>query len=88
MAQGAHVFPLTISQEPLPFSPLALVAGQLRIIGVGIANTNSQRAMLSFAAKHGVKPQIEKFPLNAAGVTEAMQKLRDGNMRYRGVLVL
>jgi D-arabinose 1-dehydrogenase-like Zn-dependent alcohol dehydrogenase len=43
--------------------------------------------MLRFAAKHGVKPQIEKFPMTQAGITEAMEKLRNGKMRYRGVVV-
>jgi D-arabinose 1-dehydrogenase-like Zn-dependent alcohol dehydrogenase len=43
--------------------------------------------MLAFAAKNGIKPQIEKFPMTQAGITEAMQKLRDGGMRYRGVLI-
>jgi len=43
--------------------------------------------MLAFAAKHGIKPQIERFPMTHDGVTEAMQKLREGKMRYRGVLV-
>jgi hypothetical protein len=27
------------------------------------------------------------FPLNKEGVEEAMQTLRDGKMRYRGVLI-
>jgi len=44
--------------------------------------------MLKFAATHNIKPQIETFPMTQAGVTEAMQKLRDGKMRYRGVLVV
>jgi D-arabinose 1-dehydrogenase-like Zn-dependent alcohol dehydrogenase len=82
------VFPLTISPETLPFSPLTLIMGGLRVFGSGLAPVASARAMLEFAAKHGVKPQIEKFPMTQAGVTEAMQKLRDGKMRYRGVLVV
>jgi D-arabinose 1-dehydrogenase-like Zn-dependent alcohol dehydrogenase len=27
-----------------------------------------------------------EFPLNVDGITDAMQTLRDGKMRYRGVL--
>jgi D-arabinose 1-dehydrogenase-like Zn-dependent alcohol dehydrogenase len=73
--------------ESLNFSPLSLIAGGLTVIGYGLAPTASVRAMLAFAAKHGIKPQIEKFPMTQDGVTEAMQKLRDGKMRYRGVLV-
>ena len=61
--------------------------GNISIVGSGVADTASMRVMLEFAAKHGIKPQIEKFPLTLTGVKDAMQKLRDGKMRYRGVLV-
>ena len=43
--------------------------------------------MLQFAALHNIKPQIEKFELSEAGIVEALDKLRSGKMRYRGVLV-
>lgn len=43
--------------------------------------------MLEFAAAHGIKPQIEKFPLPQKGITEAMEHLKAGKMRYRGVVV-
>jgi D-arabinose 1-dehydrogenase-like Zn-dependent alcohol dehydrogenase len=78
---------LTISTEALQLSPLALIGASVSVIGSGLAPTASMRTMLDFAAKHGVKPQIEKFEMTQAGITEAMQKLRDGKMRYRGVLV-
>lgn len=81
------MFPLTISMEAMQIPALALIAGSISICGSAVASTGSIRAMLAFAAKNGTKPQIEKFALTQAGVTEAMQKLRDGEMRYRGVLV-
>ncbi|OAA49328.1 alcohol dehydrogenase [Metarhizium rileyi] len=34
------------------------------------------------------KPQIEKFPLTKDGVVDAMARLREGKMRYRGKLVV
>ncbi|KAK0389912.1 hypothetical protein NLU13_3485 [Sarocladium strictum] len=88
LAPGAKVYPLTVSQEELGISPLDLIGTAAHIIGSGVAPPDSIRAMLDFAAKHDVKPQIEKFPMSTEGVTEAMQKLRDGKMRYRGVLVV
>jgi D-arabinose 1-dehydrogenase-like Zn-dependent alcohol dehydrogenase len=68
-------------------APVTLVVNAISIIGSAIATNASIQAMLLFAAKHGIKPQIEKFPLNKTGIVEAMQKLREGKMRYRGVLV-
>lgn len=43
--------------------------------------------MLQFAAHHTILPKIETFELNEKGVQAALGKLRDGKMRYRGVLV-
>jgi D-arabinose 1-dehydrogenase-like Zn-dependent alcohol dehydrogenase len=43
--------------------------------------------MLDFAARHEIKPIVMKFPLNVGGIEEAFGKLKDGSMRYRGVLV-
>ena len=73
--------------EYLKVSPLSLLVGNLTVRGISAAPVASVRAMLTFAAKHGIKPQIERFPMTQDGVTEAMQKLREGKMRYRGVLV-
>lgn len=88
MANGAKIYPLTVSMENLDgVSPMNLINGNYSIIGSGVAATASMRAMLDFAARHKVRPQIEKFPMTITGITDAMQKLRDGQMRYRGVLV-
>jgi uncharacterized zinc-type alcohol dehydrogenase-like protein len=40
--------------------------------------------MLRFAARHGISPQTEHFPL--AEVNEAMDHLKAGKPRYRIVL--
>lgn len=45
------------------------------------------REMIEFAGLHGIKLIIEEFPMTVEGITEAMEKLKAGKMRYRGVLV-
>ncbi|KAK4184940.1 NADP-dependent alcohol dehydrogenase [Podospora australis] len=87
LARGAMIFPLTVSTENLKLSPLNLIVQTLRVIGCATAPTASIRAMLRFAAKQGVKPIIEKFPMTLDGINEAMTKLNEGKVRYRGVLV-
>lgn len=67
---------------------LPLVVKQLSLVGSAGANFYSMKAMMDFVAKHGIRPQIEKFPMTQKGVTDAMQKLKDGKMRYRGVVVV
>ena len=64
----------------------AMVGGGYSITGSAGAQVASARAMLDFAAKHGVKPQIEEFPMTQKGITEAMDKVVSGKMRYRGVV--
>lgn len=43
--------------------------------------------MLEFAALHKIAPIVEKFPMTEKGIEEAMKKLDDGKMRYRGVVI-
>ena len=43
--------------------------------------------MLDFAARRGVKPVVQTFPMTEAGIEEAFKALQEGKMRYRGVLV-
>lgn len=42
---------------------------------------------MDFAALHKIEPMMEKFPMTEKGITEAMDKLDKGEMRYRGVLI-
>lgn len=43
--------------------------------------------MLKFAAHHKVTPAIEKFELTEEGIGKAVEKMKSGSIRYRGVLV-
>ncbi len=86
LAPFAKIFPLTISFDAFPVPALPLVVYGYSVIGSGGAHPQSINAMLSFAAKHRVKPAIEKFPMTVEGITAAMKKLEEGKMRYRGVV--
>jgi D-arabinose 1-dehydrogenase-like Zn-dependent alcohol dehydrogenase len=54
---------------------------------VSVASRYIQNRMLAFAARHGFAPIVEKFPMTDKGITEAMEKLEKGDMKYRGVLI-
>ncbi|TVY28775.1 NADP-dependent alcohol dehydrogenase [Lachnellula hyalina] len=41
---------------------------------------------LAFAARHGIKPWIEEFPMSAEGLRNALTALESGKVRYRAVL--
>lgn len=42
---------------------------------------------MDFAAAHGIKPIVERFPMTKEGVEEGMAKLAEGTVRYKAVLV-
>lgn len=87
LAPGATIFPLTISLGELKIPYMPLLGGQLRIQGSIVAARQVQREMLAFAARHSIVPIIEKFDMDVNGITAAMQRLDEGKMRYRGVIV-
>jgi uncharacterized zinc-type alcohol dehydrogenase-like protein len=67
---SATVFPLIIGQKSISGSPLGSPA--------------TIATMLEFAARHGIEPVTETFPMSK--VNDAMEKLRSGKPRYRLVL--
>jgi len=86
MAPTGKIFPLTVDDGDFKIPHMGLVAGGLTIQGSVVAARSVHRHMLEFAALHSIKPIVMEFPLNEEGITEAMDTLRDGKMRYRGVL--
>ncbi|KAJ7497661.1 chaperonin 10-like protein [Mycena latifolia] len=87
MKPTGTIYPLTVSSGDLtmPFKPI--VGLGLTIQGSSIASRAVQRRMLDFATRNRIKPIIERFPLTKSGIEQGMARLREGKMRYRGVLV-
>lgn len=86
LAPNAIIFPLTVAPGDFAIPHMQMVVQGLRIQGSVVAARAVHRKMLAFAALHEIKPIIMEFPLNVEGIEDAMQTLRDGKMRYRGVL--
>lgn len=63
----------------------SVVPAERTVVGSYLGPYRDYDEMLDFAAKHGVKPQVELFP--AADVNVAIAKLRRNEVRYRAVLV-
>jgi len=87
MAPGGTIYPLTVSSDDFKIPYMPILAGELKVQGSLVAARQVQRDMLEFAARHGIKPIIETFPMTVEGITESMKKLEEGKMRYRGVLI-
>ncbi len=71
--------------EPIQFALFPMLVGEKVISSGAVGSPNSIAVMLSFAARHKILPVTETFKFNQ--VNDAIQKLRDGNVRCRAVLV-
>jgi D-arabinose 1-dehydrogenase-like Zn-dependent alcohol dehydrogenase len=87
MAPTSTIFPLTVSFDDFSIPHLPFIQSGIRIQGTIVAARAIQRHMLEFAAQHEIKPIIMEFPMTEEGITKALDTLRDGKMRYRGVLI-
>ena len=70
--------------EPIPVPAFSLIMGQKSVSGSPTGSRGAIDSMLGFAARHGVAPQTEHFPMSR--VNEALDHLRAGKARYRIVL--
>lgn len=81
--QGAIV--LTAADgDTLPIPPGAFVGLQLRVVGSFYGSRQDLREVLDLAARHGIRPTIERYPLDQ--VATAHSRLRQNLVRYRAVL--
>lgn len=86
MAPYGTIVPLMIQFDNLsiPFLPFLLKG--IRFQGSSVGTRLEFRNMLEFAVRHGVKPTIERFPLNLEGIEEAKAMMEGGRLRYKAVL--
>jgi len=61
-----------------------MIGGQRSVGGSPLGSPATIATMLAFAARHGIAPLTETFPMSR--VNDAMEKLRSGKPRYRIVL--
>lgn len=72
--------------DPLDVATIPMLFGQKEISGSPVGSPATLRKMLEFAARHGIEPKTEHFPINE--VNEAFDHLRAGKARFRIVLDL
>lgn len=88
LAPKAKIFPLTIGPGNINLPAMPLLLNGITIQGSVVAPRNVIRRMLAFAARHGIKPQVHKFVMDREGIEEAFEVLKEGKMKFRGVLVV
>ncbi len=87
MAPRSRIYPLTVSSGNLEIPYMLLILQGITVQGSVVATRSVHLDMLAFAARHGINPIIEKFPMTEEGIETAMDKLSKGDMHYRAVLI-
>lgn len=87
LSPRAIIYPLSVADGDFKIPYMPLIAQGITVQGSVVATRSVHRRMLEFADFHQIKPVTEIFELNEKGITEAMEKLDQGNVTYRAVLV-
>ena len=70
--------------EPIPVEAFSLISGRKSVSGSPLGDISTTMKMLEFCARHGIEPQVERFPMSK--VNAAMDHLRAGKARHRIIL--
>jgi uncharacterized zinc-type alcohol dehydrogenase-like protein len=84
LAPNGRMHVVGVIPEPIPVAVFPLIAGQRSISGSPTGSPVGIATMLEFAARHGITPQTEHFPMSR--INDAFQRLEAGKARYRIVL--
>jgi uncharacterized zinc-type alcohol dehydrogenase-like protein len=73
------------AKKPISVSMMSLLPRE-KVIAGGIPGSPTEtNQMLAFAARHGIKPMVETFPISQ--ISQAVDHVRQGKPRFRTVLV-
>jgi uncharacterized zinc-type alcohol dehydrogenase-like protein len=84
LAPNGRLHVVGVVVEPIPVHAMSLILGQRSVSGSPSGSPVGLATMLEFAARHGVTPQTEHFPMSR--INEAFERLEAGKARYRIVL--
>jgi uncharacterized zinc-type alcohol dehydrogenase-like protein len=70
--------------QPLSLPVFPMILGQKSVSGSPLGSPLNTAIMLDFAARHGIAPMTETFPMSK--INDALARLESGKARYRVVL--
>ncbi|KAF9953711.1 hypothetical protein BGZ70_000143 [Mortierella alpina] len=84
MAPLSQLVILALPEEPITLRGLQMVGQDISIVGSHLGSKSDIAEMLDFAAKHNIRPWVEKRPFEECN--EAFKDVHAGKPRYRIVL--
>jgi D-arabinose 1-dehydrogenase-like Zn-dependent alcohol dehydrogenase len=86
LAANGKMVVVGASPEPITVSPLQLIGGRKSIQGWPSGSAIDSEDTLNFSALTGVRPMIERYPLEKAA--EAFEQMISGRARFRVALTM
>jgi D-arabinose 1-dehydrogenase-like Zn-dependent alcohol dehydrogenase len=86
LAPNGKLLVIGAGPQPLSVTPVQLIIGNKEIKGWASGTARDSEDALNFSALSGVRPMIERYPLEKAA--EAYQRMLSGNARFRVVLTM
>lgn len=86
LGRNGKMIVIGVEAAPIEISPFALVGGRKTLQGWASGTATDSEDTLRFAAQTGVRPLIEKFPLEK--VKEAFARAMSGHAQFRVVLTM
>jgi D-arabinose 1-dehydrogenase-like Zn-dependent alcohol dehydrogenase len=86
LAGGGKLLIVGASAEPLNITPLQLIGGRRTVQGWPSGTAKDSEDTLQFSSLTGVRPMIERYPLEKAA--EAYEQMISGRARFRVVLTM
>jgi len=86
LSTNGKVVVVGASGEPIAVTPIQLIRGRSGLLGWASGIATDSEDTMRFSAQSGVRPMIEKYPLEKAA--EAYQQMISGRVRFRVVLTM
>jgi D-arabinose 1-dehydrogenase-like Zn-dependent alcohol dehydrogenase len=86
LAPGGKLLVIGAGMEPLNITPFQLIPGRRAVQGWPSGTAKDSEDTLNFSVLSGVRPMIERYPLEKA--PEAYQQMMSGKARFRVVLTM
>jgi len=86
LAPGGKLLVVGATADPLNITPLQLILARKNVQGWPSGTAMDSEDTLNFSAQTGVRPMIEKYPLEKAA--EAYEQMMSGRARFRAVLTM
>jgi D-arabinose 1-dehydrogenase-like Zn-dependent alcohol dehydrogenase len=86
LATNGKLIVIGVASDPIEVTPLQLITRTANIQGWASGTPAGEEDTLNFAELSGVRPMVERYPLEKAG--EAYARMMSGNAQFRVVLTM